>query len=129
MAPGCGVFARVGKDMTDKASGHPEMIYNLYQDIPDQFSGEIAETLLEDSDVRIERIISSGHSSPPGFWYEQNEDEWVLLLKGCAVLEFTGGKTAALKEGDSILIHAGERHRVASTTTEPACVWLCVFIA
>ncbi|MHB1453044.1 MAG: cupin domain-containing protein [Saccharofermentanales bacterium] len=114
--------------MTDKESEYSGRIFNLYQGIPDKFDGEVAETLLEDSDVRIERIISRGHSSPPGFWYEQDEEEWVLLLKGCAVLEFTGGRTAALREGDSILIHAGERHRVASTTAEPACVWLCVFV-
>ena len=114
--------------MIDNTSGMPERVRNLYQDIPVKLVDEMLETLHEDMDVRIERIVSRGHSSPSGFWYEQNEDEWVLLLKGNAVLEFAGGRTAALGEGDSILIQAGEKHRVAATSSEPACVWLCVYI-
>lgn len=106
----------------------PADIFNLYRNLPANFCDEKAETLYEDSDVRIERILSCGQVSPPGFWYEQHEDEWVLLLKGSAVLEFDGGRTAELCEGDSLLIPAGERHRVAYTSSDPVCVWLCVFV-
>ncbi len=122
------MFERVGRGMTVSGPGFPGQLFNLYKDIPEASAGEVVDTLLDDPDVRIERIVSHGHSSPPGFWYEQNQDEWVLVLKGNAILEFAGGRTVAMEEGDSLLIHAGEKHRVAFTSSEPACVWLCVFI-
>ena len=87
---------------------------------------EIVDLLLRRPDCRIERIISHGQSSPEGFWYDQNEDEWVLLLSGEAVLEFEeSGEKRKLATGDSLLIPAGCRHRVEQTASPT--VWLTVW--
>ncbi len=76
--------------------------------------------------ARVERIVSRGHVSPPGFWYDQEEDEWVVVLKGRAVLEFDDpGETLVLRENDWVLIPAHRRHRVAQTANPT--VWLAVF--
>ena len=87
---------------------------------------EFVETLLASGDVRIERIVSTGQTSPPGFWYDQEEDEWVALLEGNAKLEYADGRRITLKRGDWILIPAHSRHRVAYT--DSYCVWLAVFL-
>lgn len=87
---------------------------------------EYFETLRTGKDVRIERIISTGQSSPPGFWYDQEENEWVILLKGSAVLEFESGNVE-LKPGEYINIPAGRRHRVSYTSENEETVWLAVF--
>lgn len=104
------------------------MLINLL-DQPEDLSSEEewTETLLCGESVRMERIISTGQTSPAGFWYDQEEDEWVTVLKGKAVLEFADGKTQALSAGDCLLLPAGLRHRVAFTSSLPPCVWLCLF--
>lgn len=84
--------------------------------------------MMEKPGVRIERIMSKGHVSPEGFWYDQNEDEWVVLLKGSAVIEYSDGSETALKAGDALFIPAGRRHRVKFTSAKPECEWFCVFV-
>jgi cupin 2 domain-containing protein len=64
------------------------MKQNLFENIPDKIPDEIFETLIENNNVRVEKIISKGHSSPKDFWYNQEENEWVILLKGHAKLLF-----------------------------------------
>lgn len=91
------------------------------------FSEEVCEVLHETSQIRIERIVSCGQCSEPGFWYDQEEDEWILLLCGEAKLRFDD-QIVALGGGDSFLIPAHRRHRIESTGTDPKCIWLCVFI-
>ena len=76
--------------------------------------------------MTIERIISHVHSSPAGFWYDQAEDEWVIVLRGSAVLEFGGREMVEMNEGDYLLIPSGVRHRVARTDEQT--VWLAVRI-
>ena len=76
---------------------------------------------------RIERIVSEGHVSPEGFWYDQDEPEWVALLQGTAELEFEDGRRHPMEAGDWLAIPAHERHRVAYTSSAPPCVWLAVF--
>lgn len=90
-------------------------------------SNEIFETIVSTKNVKIERIISFGQTSPDGFWYDQNEHEWVLLLKGYAKLEFEGNKVVELKPGDFINIPAHQKHRVAYTSTFEETIWLAVF--
>lgn len=103
---------------------------NLFRDIPATLAEEYLDPLVTRAPVRIERIVSRGHSSPEGFWYDQEEDEWVVLLSGEATLEFQApDETLALSSGDWILIPAGRRHRVVSTSTDQDCVWLAVFFA
>jgi cupin 2 domain-containing protein len=85
---------------------------------------ELTTVLAEGGGVRIERIVSAGHTTG---WYDQREAEFVVLLEGEAVLEFGDGRKAALAKGDSLTIMPHDRHRVAYTSAEPPCVWLCVF--
>lgn len=84
--------------------------------------------LLNQDGVRIERIVSTGQSSPPGFWYDQDEAEWVLLLSGAAGLRFEDDDaTRELRPGDHAFIAAHRRHRVEWTATGESTVWLAVF--
>ena len=87
---------------------------------------ELFESLADGGDVRIERIISSGQSSPDGFWYDQAQDEWVAVLQGSARLTWEDGTERVLDTGDWLLIPAHTRHRVEWTSTAPPCVWLAV---
>lgn len=82
--------------------------------------------ILKPGQVRIERIVSQGHVSPAGFWYDQNEWEYVAVLQGCAELETLDGKIT-LNAGDWVMIPEHEKHRVSYTSSEPACVWLAIF--
>ena len=97
---------------------------NLFAQIPPPAAEEHFETLFTRPGLRIERILSHFHASPPGFWYAQPDDEWVLLAQGSAELEFGDGRRQALAPGDWLLIPAGCRHRVARTG--PDTVWLAV---
>ena len=99
---------------------------NLFDRIPDDLPAEWMETLAESGSVRIERIVSRGHASPPGEWYDQALSEWVLLLKGSAGLEFEDGREAQLYPGDWLEIPAHQRHRVAWTDPGEDTVWLAV---
>ena len=87
-------------------------------------SEELTTILAESGSVRIKRIVSTGQVSD---WYDQHEAEFVVLLQGSAVVEFEGGRSVALARGDTLLIQPHERHRVSFTSSEPPCVWLCVF--
>jgi len=103
---------------------------NLLADLPVAGAGEIAETLASGRDLRIERIVSHGEASPDGFWYDQDEAEFVVLLTGAARLRFADEDAArALAPGDAIDIPAHRRHRVEWTDPERATVWLAIFYA
>ncbi len=102
------------------------MSFNLY-DLPHQLPPEeLFSDLIPDAGVKIERIVSSGQSTPEGEWYDQDRDEWVALIQGEAVLQYADNSLLALNAGDHVLIPAHTRHRVASTSAEPPCVWLAV---
>lgn len=104
-------------------------INNILKEIPDSFPEEIVEILHTDNSFRIERILSRGHHSPEGFWYDQEEDEWVLLIQGSAVLNLLEPEeTIRLEAGDTLLIPAHRKHRVESTNRDTTSVWLTVFI-
>jgi cupin 2 domain-containing protein len=91
---------------------------------------EIVDVLAEGSSARIERIVSSGQTSPEGTWYDQADDEWVLLVAGAARLRIEGEEDdRALGEGDWLLLPAHCRHRVTYTRAEPPTVWLAVHFA
>lgn len=101
---------------------------NLLRDLPDARTGEIIETIVARPGLRIERIVSSGQNSPPGFWYDQPEAEWVLLLAGAARLRFADEpQERVLGPGDCLLIAAHRRHRVEWTDPSTPTVWLAVF--
>lgn len=101
---------------------------NLYKGIPAELPKEIAETLMISKGIKIERLVSKGHRSDPDFWYDQQDDEWVLLIKGEAGLRFKqGNRTVHLTEGMYINISAHERHRVEWTMEGEETIWLAVF--
>jgi len=89
--------------------------------------GETFEPLAGGAAFRLERIVSRGAASPPGFWYDQEEPEWVALLAGTATLELQGGKPVELSAGEALLLPAHRRHRVAATS--PDAVWLALHFA
>ncbi|MDR3231778.1 MAG: cupin domain-containing protein [Synergistaceae bacterium] len=95
--------------------------------IPEPEDAERVETLWTGRGARVERIVSTGQCSPEGFWYDQEEDEWVVLLEGFAALEYEDGERVELRRGDWLLIPAHHRHRVAFTSSDPCCVWLAFF--
>lgn len=99
---------------------------NLFNEIPVDLPEELCTTLVQADRLRIERIVSRGHASPPGFWYDQDEDEWVLVLSGGAVVEFDGGKTVQLEPGSYLNIPAHAKHRVVSTSRTEATIWLAI---
>jgi cupin 2 domain-containing protein len=98
---------------------------NLFADLPRELHEELFNTLLAAPGVRIERIVSLGHATPEGFWYDQDENEWVALLRGAARLRFDEG-IVELKPGDYVSIPARKRHRVDWTTPNEPTVWLAV---
>lgn len=102
---------------------------SLLSNIPETLPNELCQTLLEKPTVRIERILSRGQHSLDGFWYDQDQDEWVLLLQGRARLAFADGEPAEMHAGDYLLIPAHCRHRVEWTQPDATCIWLAIHMA
>ncbi|MBP0049266.1 cupin domain-containing protein [Marinobacterium sp. AK62] len=100
---------------------------NLKDNIPAELPQEVFTDLLVAEGVRIERILSQGHSSPASGWYDQDEHEWVLVLEGAGELTFENGDKVQLRAGDYLNIPAHTRHRVSWTDPEQRTVWLAVF--
>ncbi len=107
-------------------------VSNLFANIPANLPEEFFQEILSRSDVkniRIERIVSRGHHSPEGFWYDQAWDEWVMVAAGRAGLEFEGvAGVIELGPGDHLLIAAHTRHRVAWTDAGCDTTWLAVHL-
>jgi cupin 2 domain-containing protein len=101
---------------------------NLLSPLPDARAAEAVDALLSLPNVRIERIVSFGQASPPGFWYDQAEGEWVMLLAGAARLRFADEpEPRLLIPGDWLDIAPHRRHRIDWTDPAKATVWLAVF--
>lgn len=89
---------------------------------------EFFEALAGSGRTRIERIVSNGHASPEGFWYDQDINEWVLVLQGSAGLKFEGAEEVrVLMPGDWMEIPAHVKHRVEWTDPVHKTIWLAVF--
>ena len=102
-------------------------VTNIFGNIPENLPEELIEMVTESREIRIERIVSRGHSSPSGFWYDQKNNEFVLLIKGKAGLVFEGRKeTIVMRAGDYINIPAHFKHRVEWTDTDRDTVWLAI---
>ena len=105
-------------------------VRNLYGGIPPQLGTERFDTLVEERGIKIERIVSRGHVTPDGQWYDQERDEWVVLLQGAARLRFADREDPVeLAPGDWLLIRAHERHRVDWTEPGGDSIWLAVHYA
>ena len=100
---------------------------NLFLDTEAAGGEERVDRLAGGEGVRVERIVSHGQSSPDGFWYDQPEIEWVVLLAGSARIAFDDGREESLAPGDHLLLPAHTRHRVAWSDPAQATVWLAVF--
>ena len=104
------------------------VIRNLLTECPHDLPTELSEILVSENCVRVERIVSLGHVSPEGFWYDQPEHEWVAILAGEAKLRFDDREDLIrLGAGDWINIPAHRKHRVEWTTPERPTIWLAVF--
>lgn len=99
---------------------------NIFSDLPNHLPAERVETLLSAQHVRIERIVSMGHVSPEGFWYDQDADEWVLLVRGAARVRIEGEELLEMVAGSFLHLPARRRHRVEWTDPAQATVWVAV---
>jgi len=87
---------------------------------------ELFEVLRQNDKILIERIITNGALKKPGEWYDQDKDEWVMLVRGEAEIEFQDGNISALQNGDYIFIPAHLKHRVVATSESLDCIWLAI---
>ncbi len=100
---------------------------NILSRLPMKSNLEIFETLAENSNIKIERIVSTGQSTPENEWYDQKQSEWVLLLKGNATVRFKNERQLiSLTEGDYVNIPAHTQHRVESTSSDTETIWLAI---
>ncbi len=100
---------------------------NVFENLPQDLKEEFFEDLLRMPRLRIERIVSRGHGTPKGFWYDQKQHEWVMVLKGRAGLNMEGcGNVLVLNPGDWVNIPARCRHRVEWTEPDEETIWLAI---
>jgi cupin 2 domain-containing protein len=100
---------------------------NLFSGLSGKVAAEAVERLVRSPAVRIERIVSTGQASPPGFWYDEDWDEWVVVLSGAAGLLVEGEDgPRTLRAGDHVHLPAHCRHRVEWTDAAEPTVWLAV---
>ncbi|WP_294961378.1 cupin domain-containing protein [Sulfurimonas sp.] len=99
---------------------------NIFANIPSEIKEELFEDIISKDGLKIERIISKGHTTDEFEWYNQKSDEWVIVLKGEAILEFEDAEDIKLQEGDYLNITAGTKHRVSWTIQNQETVWLAI---
>ncbi len=99
---------------------------NIYDAIPDNLPEEHIESMLTHGSVRIKRIVSKGHTSPAEGWYDQDDNEWVLVVEGAGTVRFEDGTETTLAKGDYVHIPAHTRHKVVWTDPDRVTVWLAV---
>ncbi len=103
-------------------------IENMFSQIPNDLTDEIFQEIISNENFRVERIISKGQRSPDGFWYDQDQSEWVILLKGYAEIQFEGyTESIRLYPGDYLNIPAHKKHRIEKTDKDNVSVWLAIF--
>ena len=99
---------------------------NIFNKIPQELPDELFDDIISTNNLKIERIISYGHTSPKNGWYESTLNEWVILLEGEAILTFENNETVMLKVGDYLNIPALKKHKVFWTTPNSKTVWLAI---
>jgi len=103
------------------------MMDNIFSSLPENLDEEAFDELLRSENVRIERIVSLGHASPPEGWYDQSENEWVVVLEGSGSILFENGTKVTLEKGDCLDIPSRVRHKVTWTDPDKPTIWLAVF--
>jgi len=105
------------------------VVTNIFANIPDTLPEELFTSLVKQDKVHIERIVSKGHSTPPNQWYDQVQDEWVIILQGQAVLIYEQNlQTLSMAAGDSVFIPAHTKHRVEWTDPDIQTIWLAIHL-
>lgn len=99
---------------------------NIFTNLPEDLGLEAFDALLSQPDLKIERIVSKGHVSPPGYWYDQEWNEWVMVLEGAGTVAFADGHEITLRKGDYLNIPAHEQHRVSWTDPDRPTIWLAI---
>ena len=99
---------------------------NIFEQIPENLDEEAFDTLVQSNHLNIERIVSRGHSSPESGWYNQEQNEWVIVLKGEATIAFENEPPVNLKEGGYLEITAHKKHKVIKTHKDKETIWLAV---
>ncbi|WP_420208306.1 cupin domain-containing protein [Candidatus Electronema sp. JC] len=102
------------------------MLENIFKSLPPETTKEVFDVLLQNKHIRIERIVSAGHTSPASGWYDQEENEWVIVLEGAGTILFEDGRKVTLNKGDFLHIPAHEKHKVAWTDPDRLTIWLAV---
>ena len=100
---------------------------NIFESIPKDLTDEIFEPLLHANNIKIERIISNGHTSPKVGWYDQEQSEWVIVLKGDAIITFEDEREIKLSEGSYLNIPAHTKHQVSWTSQQTETIWLAIY--
>lgn len=100
--------------------------YNIFDEIIVDKNEESFFEIFKNDIIKVEKIVSNGQKSPENFWYEQEKNEYILLLDGFAILEFED-KEIELKKGDCINICAMQKHRVKFTSQDEPTIWFAVF--
>jgi len=103
------------------------MVENIFNNIPENFPKEITNLLHSSDKFRIERIVSKGHTSPEEGWYDQDENEWVILVDGFAGITFEDTSEILLNKGDYLFIPAHKKHKVTFTSNKRNSIWLAIF--
>ncbi len=99
---------------------------NIFKNIPVKLKDELFESIISNDNFKLERIVSDGHITENDFWYDQEQDEWVILLSGQAVIEYENLEKIDLLPGDYIIIPAHKTHRVVYTSQKEKTVWLAL---
>lgn len=102
------------------------MTDNIFTSPPAALQEELFDVLLQNNNIRIERIVSKGHVSPASGWYDQEDNEWVLVLKGAGTILFEDGREVTMRKGDYLHITAHAKHKVSWTDPDRQTIWLAV---
>jgi cupin 2 domain-containing protein len=101
-------------------------VNNIFEELPDKLPEEFFENLIENENFKLERIVSEGHSTPEGEWYDQQTNEFIILLKGKAKLIFENDEDVILHPGDHLIIPKQIKHRVEWTSDTERTFWLAL---
>lgn len=102
------------------------VLKNIFKNLPINFDEEFFEKIIETENFTLERIVSDGHSSPKDFWYDQDRNEFVILLSGSATIKYFDGEIFNLNPGDYLIIPAHQKHRVEKTSETEKTIWLAI---
>ncbi len=102
------------------------MTENIFSSLSLELQAESLDVLLQNNNIRIERIISQGHTSPASGWYDQEDNEWVLIFEGAGTILFEDGREVTMRKGDYLHIPAHAKHKVSWTDPDRQTIWLAV---